>query len=264
MKINVSMDSLRPMVGTMKKYSTLLPSVIITVVALLLFLPMMMIGKKVSEKMETSARTAGSVQSLVRNVPSRSEAEQWQVNMDEFAEQVEQIKQSAIQASRRDLITYDYVIFPEPVDPSSQIYTEYGQKYRNAVETLIERMNALDAPSDSEIRSMTGGIRRPGMNMGASRQPVDVVDPMVDGLLNARSQEITTYANPAVFKWYTFWDDYEFSGKDQGRLSGPGHISNISFNQKRSRRFRSIQIIFPGYIGKRRCQFVQQDLAAVF
>ena len=191
MKINVSMDFLRPMAAAMKKYSALMPSVMITVVALLLFLPTMLVGKKVSAKMESSARTASSVQSLVRDVPSRSEAEQWQVNMDKFAEQVEQINQSAIQSSRRDLITYDYVIFPEPVDPSSQIYTEFGNQYRNAVESLIERMNALDAPSDSEIRALTGGARRPAMGMRITRQSVDVQDPMVDGLLNARAQEIT-------------------------------------------------------------------------
>ncbi|MHC4950986.1 MAG: hypothetical protein ACYTEU_08385, partial [Planctomycetota bacterium] len=55
--------------------------------------------------------------------------------------------------------------FPKPLDRSSQIFTEFGKRYRIAVEKLLEKMKALDAPSDDEIRAETGSARRPGAYM---------------------------------------------------------------------------------------------------
>ena len=221
MNINLSMDFLRPVAGALKKYTALLPSVIITIVAVLLFLPTMLLGKKISEKMEQSARTASSVQSLVRDVPSREESEQLKSRMDKFEAEVDRIKESAIESSRRDLIIYDYVIFPIPADPSSQIFNEFGQKYRGSIESLVQRINALDAPSDSEIQAVTGVANRtnPGMRgmRPMMRQSRDVQDPMVDALCVKRAQEVSVYANLSAFQWYDFWgeDKYKFSGQPQ-------------------------------------------------
>lgn len=213
MKMNISMDFVKPLAGAMRKYSALLPSMAITGAALLLFLPTMLVGNKVKDKMEQSAQKARTVRSLLQDVPSKYEPQQVKSYMDKLEDEVEKIKKTAIQSSQRNLVTYDYVIFPEPKDPSSQVYLEFGTHYSSAVEKLIQEMNALDAPSDSEIRARTGGGARPNYRM--VNQTVDVQDPMVDALCLTRAQEISVYANPSAFSWYSFWEKYEFSGKDQ-------------------------------------------------
>ncbi|MHC4951201.1 MAG: inner membrane CreD family protein, partial [Planctomycetota bacterium] len=202
------MDFLKPIAGALKKYTALLPSITITVVALLLLLPTMLIGSKVKEKMETSTKTAQTVQQLSGNVPSKKGPQRIQNYMDKLEASADKIKQYAVQSSQRDLVTYDYVIFPKPLDRSSQIFTEFGKRYRIAVEKLLEKMKALDAPSGDEIRAEIGGsAKQPGT--------VDVEDPAANAFCLTRAQEIFVYANPSAFRWYKFWEKYEFSGEDQ-------------------------------------------------
>lgn len=208
MKMNISMDFLKPIAGALKKYTALLPSITITVVALLLLLPTMLIGSKVKEKMETSTKTAQTVQQLSGNVPSKKGPQRIQNYMDKLEASADKIKQYAVQSSQRDLVTYDYVIFPKPLDRSSQIFTEFGKRYRIAVEKLLEKMNALDAPSGDEIRAEIGGSAK---QLGT----VDVEDPAANAFCLTRAQEVSVYANPSAFRWYKFWEKYEFSGEDQ-------------------------------------------------
>ncbi|MDH4202234.1 MAG: hypothetical protein OEV87_05020 [Phycisphaerae bacterium] len=216
MKMNLSMEFLKPLAGTLKKYTALLPSVVITVVALLLFFPTALVGNKVKDQMQKSARTASTVQSLSKNVPSKNEPQQLRIYMDKLEEDANKIKQLAIQSSQRELVTYDYVIFPAPSDQSAQIFTIFGAKYRSDIESLIGKMNALDAPSDVEIRNAGGGGGTTPVNMMArGTRTVDAKDPMVDALCMKRAQEISVYTNPSGFSWYEFWEKYTFSGKDQ-------------------------------------------------
>ncbi|MEN8126267.1 MAG: hypothetical protein ABFR90_00515 [Planctomycetota bacterium] len=216
MKMNISMEALKPLTGTLKKYTALFPSIAVTVVALLLFLPTMMVGNKVKEQMKQSAQYARTVKGLSGKVPSKDEPGQIKISMDKLQKEADDIKRFAVESSRRDLVTYDFKIFPEPDDRSSQIFTEFGGQYRTAIKELLEKMNAKDAPSDAEIRAETGGA-------GGRRQPagyaragtVDTEDPVVNALCMARAQEISIYANPSAFPWYAFWEDYEFSGEPQ-------------------------------------------------
>jgi hypothetical protein len=220
--MNISMNFLKPVVSTLKKYASLVPSIGVTIVALLLFLPTMLVGNKVKDEMKKSAQNASTIQSLSRDVPSKDQPEEMQVFMDKFEDELNEIQTLAQQGSQRELIRYN--IFPEPKDTSSQVYTQYGKEYRQKVEDLIQRMNASDAPSDAEIRAKTGSSRgrTTAVNslMGGyapRRQTADLEnDPMVDALCLKRAQEISVYANPSDFIWYDFWEKYDFSGQDQG------------------------------------------------
>lgn len=213
--MNISMGFLEPITGALKKYKALLPSIIISVVALLLILAAVATGGKIKEKMTASVRTAGSVQSLIKDIPSRREPKQIEIYMDKLEEEANRIKKLAIQSSQRDLITYDYKIFPEPEDQSQQVYIGFGKQYRTAIEELIEAMTARDAPSDAEIRARTGGGRPTTGFGGRDTRTVTAEDPRIDALCLRRAREISVYANPSAFAWYLFWDSYEFSGKSQ-------------------------------------------------
>ncbi|MHC4856863.1 MAG: hypothetical protein ACYTBY_03495 [Planctomycetota bacterium] len=220
--MNISVNFLKPVTSTLKKYASLVPSVVITLVALLLFPLVMKVGSTVKEKMKESAQKASTIQSLSREVPSKDEPKQIETHMDNFQKELDEIQTLARQGSQRELIRYN--IFPEPKDTSSQVYTQYGKEYRRRVEGLIEGVNASDAPSDAEIRAKTGSSRgrttavNPLMGGYApSRRKTALEDdPMVDALCLTRSQEISVYANPSDFTWYDFWQKYDFSGQDQG------------------------------------------------
>lgn len=217
MKMSISMGFMKPVSGFIKKYMALLPSIGITVVALLLLVPTMLIGKSVKKEMSNSISMANNVKRLLSDVPPREKPEQKRRYMNALEEEVFVVEQMALQSCQRELISYD--IFPEPKYTSSQIFPEFGALYRTAVESLIDRINALDAPSDAEIRAETGGGARVGDNSlyGAPvmRRTTDAADPMIDALCKTRAQEISVYAHPTVFAWYNFWQDYTFEGQDK-------------------------------------------------
>ena len=211
-KMSTSMGFLKPVTSFLKKYTALLPSIVITIIALLLFLPTMLVGRSVKEGMEESVKLASNVTQLSRKIPSQEIPEQIKGYMDQFEGDVEQIETLAIESSMRELIYYN--VFP-PKDTSTQLYVNFGKKYRIAIENLLDNMNALDAPSDAEIRDQTGGDSRTIRPARRTVRNDNQVDPMLDALCLKRSQEISVYANPSIFAWYDFWKEYEFINQDQ-------------------------------------------------
>lgn len=211
----MSAGFLKPVTGFFKKYTALLPSIGITVVALLLFLPTMLVGSKVEENMEKSVSTAKTVGQLMRDVPSKDDPVRIQLYMDRLEDEAAKIDEMAVCSSQRDLISYS--VFP-PIATSAQLYEDFGRKYREAVNVLLESINALDAPSDAEIRAQGGGTNVSGLRASHSRTSSNVEDnPMVDALCLRRSQNISCYAHPSVFTWYDFWQAYEFAGQNQAQ-----------------------------------------------
>lgn len=205
------MGFLKPVQNFLKKYTALLPSIGIVIVAVLLMFPTLMVGKGVKEKMEKSSGDGRKVSGLANSVPSKDDPGQIKLSMDRLEDQATQIELLMRQSSQRELISYD--IFP-PKSTSSQLYTDFGQKYQEAIEALVNSVNALDAPSDSEIQSKTGGRVRTSSTRRQSTAAT-AVDPMIDALCLTRSQEISVYAHPSLFAWYEFWEDYDFQGEDQ-------------------------------------------------
>jgi hypothetical protein len=212
MELKMDMAFLKPIGNFFKKYAALLPSIAITVVALLLFLPTMMVGGSVKEKMQKSASTAKKVSGQLSVVPSKDAPNQMKQFTDKLEGEANHIEMLAIQSSQRELVSYD--IFPEPTDSSSQLFTQYGADYAEKIESLMTGMDALDAPSDAEIRSKTGGGTGRRTTRTVRSEQVNTQDPMVDALCLTRASEIGVYANPEVFNWYGFWaEDYTFEGQ---------------------------------------------------
>ena len=86
------MGFLKPIGNFFKKYTALLPSIIITVAALLMLPLMLMVGGSVKEQMGGSIRTAGTVSSLLQDVPSRRKPELVKNYMDRLEEETDQIE----------------------------------------------------------------------------------------------------------------------------------------------------------------------------
>lgn len=212
--------SLKPVSAFLRKYSTLLPSATIALAALLLFVPMYLIGGSVKKSMATtSLNMARQVQSELSDVPTRDKAQQVKYYMDKLEEDASNIEKLALESCKRDLITYEDVIFPKPVDSSAQVFHEFGLNFRASIEEMLKRIRALDAPTDTEIRAKTDGAARAG-GLGArpafqGMQTVNTADPVIDALCVSRAKEISVYAHPSAFTWYTFWEKYEFAGENQ-------------------------------------------------
>jgi hypothetical protein len=204
----------------LKKYSALVPPICLLVVVLLLVPPMLWLGGKVKADMEQSAKQAQSIRMLMSDVPPRNKPEQIKTYMDRLENEVQQIDALITQSSQRELIAYD--IFPEPKDTSSQIFVMYGRNYINAIDGILKSLNALDAPSEAEIRAATGTTRTTpatGRDVemfgttSRTRQQ-DKQNPMVDALCIARAESISVYAKPQVFAWYDFWKEFKFEGTE--------------------------------------------------
>jgi hypothetical protein len=91
------------------------------------------------------------------------------------------------------------------------------------MESLIDLIGAQDAPTEDEKNNATAHLgKRTNTYRGAwqgNRLNQDVRDKslnaIIDALCEKRAASIPVYANFSVFKWYSFWDDFTFEGKDR-------------------------------------------------
>jgi hypothetical protein len=108
-----------------------------------------------------------------------------------------------------------YKIFPKPKETSQQIYSEYGEAFRQGIEGMIREVRGLDAPSENEVSKelppdslgtfrVTGG----GVRNKATQN-------MIDAVCAKRAEELGIYANPKLFVWYGYWEKYKFEGEDR-------------------------------------------------
>jgi hypothetical protein len=211
--------------AALRKYSSLFPSLGLLLVACVIFILTLLVGGAVSKKMAQSVRVANEIKSKLNQVPSEAEVAEAERYYKKHAEDADKVDAMAVKASLRELICYDPIVFPEPTDKSTQIYDKFGGKYRAAIEKLLERVRAKDAPSEAEIRSRTGqggggggdGMRR-GEYVTQSTTLSVAQNAMVDALCLQRANDIPVYANPEIFSWYAFWDKYTYQSKEQSLL----------------------------------------------
>lgn len=203
--------------GFLKKYASLFLPIVILIIAGVLFVPTHMMRASIREQMEDSARDARELERLLRDAVPQ---EQWKIEQEyqqEHAEDVNEIERLAVQTTLRELIYYG--LFPDPCETSTQIYTQFGRKYRGAIDGLIEMMNAGEAPSDVDLSRILGESyersRRGSISSRYSRRGSEENDPIIDAYCRERAQEIGVYANPiSSFTGYDFWEKYEYQGPD--------------------------------------------------
>jgi len=204
----------------LRKYLVFLIPAAVVVVAVILFVPTILIGRSVKKDMEESISSGSQIKSLVGKTPSKNQYKEEKLYQDQHAKEAEEVEKSAEYSSRRGLISYD--IFPEPRDTSQQIFIGFGRKFREAIDGpdgLIKRMNALDAPSEIDIVKETerkgGSLKKQRKRSTSQRKKKKGTGgAMRDAVCRRRAEEISVYANPRIFKWYDFWEDYEFMGSE--------------------------------------------------
>jgi len=194
-----------------KKYSALLIPAAIAFAALLLFVPTILIGSSIERDMQLRLSQIDKIRSLVKKTPSSRQPEQETLYTASHAADAERVEQLAKQSTQRQLLAYG--IFPKPQDQSPQLFDKFGETIRTALKELVKSMGALDAPTEAEIRKETGrtisGRTKRSSTLYGSRPKEDVI---VDAFCGKRAESVPVYANPNIFEWYDFWENYKYDG----------------------------------------------------
>ncbi|MBN1391899.1 MAG: hypothetical protein JW947_03750 [Sedimentisphaerales bacterium] len=202
--------------GFIRNYSSLILPVIIILVAVLLFIPTQLMSSKLKKEIEDESVSIGErVRSLSKSAVSRR---QWEVEREYQQDYFRDANQTAIiskQSGQRQLLSYK--IFPKPRDPSVLIFKEFGQRFRDAIDELIARVNAHDCPTAAELQKSLQGSGMlhsyRGREENLAREKMDEVDATItDVLCREKAHSAFVYVNPADLSGYEFWKEYEYFG----------------------------------------------------
>ncbi|MDD5010836.1 MAG: hypothetical protein PHQ00_01800 [Phycisphaerae bacterium] len=201
-------------VKILKKNISIIIPVLITVVAVLVFIPVTIMRGKISAKLGESIKLGKEVDSALRANISAKQYEAVKIFEDMHEADANEIEKLARQTSQRELLSYK--IFPEPNETSIQIFNEFRLAYVTAFAGLAKDMKALDAPTDMEIRKEAGPIdvsaalAGRGSSDGTKEETEE--GRIIELLCRRRSEETPVYANPKAFSGYAVWDSWEYRG----------------------------------------------------
>ncbi|MGA1979211.1 MAG: hypothetical protein ABSG99_01415 [Sedimentisphaerales bacterium] len=211
-----------PRLSFLKNYSSLMLPGIITLVAVLVFIPTQLMSSKLKKRIENESISIGRrVQSLSESTVSRNQWEVEQEYQQEYERDANQTALLARRSSQRLLLSYK--VFPNPKDTSTLIFREFGQQFRSAVDELIVRMKALDCPTEAELQKGLQGSSlqssRQGQDWSRERggsdvRSMEINTTITDVLCRDRAKRAFVYANPADLSGYEFWEKYEYTGMD--------------------------------------------------
>lgn len=199
-----------------KKYMSLIIPTGIFIVSIVFIVLSSTTKKSLAENIEkTSLSKSNAIRSLIRNTPAEKQYEQEKRYQDAYAKDAGSIVRLIKQSSLRDLISYN--IFPKPQDTSRQLYLDFGNNYRKAIEDLVKSMKALDAPGEAAISEVTGHLSGSSSQRSYGRSGVSKDDSkaaLIDAICRRRAESAHVYADPTLFKWYDFWYGYVYPGPE--------------------------------------------------
>jgi len=163
----------------------LLMTVVIGLIAVLLFIPTLLLGRKLTDEIQTKSVLIGK--SVQREIENAVSGEGWineQARQQEHAKDANEIALLAEQSTRRELLSYD--IFLDPNISSTLVFQEFGQRYREAIDELLIRANAGDSPTEAEIErgledSAVNSRLRRGRSSMYGRSAMSGRSPMMGG-----------------------------------------------------------------------------------
>ncbi len=208
--------------GVIKSYSSLLLPVGIGLLAVIVFVFTPLMGNGLKKRIERESISVGrQISSLSDSVVA---ADQWKVEQAHqavYENDANRIALLARQSTKRELLSYK--MFPEPKDTSVLIFKEFGQRFCEAIDGLIVRLNARECPTSTELDS---ALRKAGLSvsytapttssgMSYSRPGSGVDASVIDILCRSKAKSASIYANPADLSGYKFWKEYEYAGMEE-------------------------------------------------
>jgi hypothetical protein len=184
----------------LKRYLSIVIPASILLVGVVFIVLTFIVNGSVAEEMDKSISTGRRVSTLASQVPSEQQPAVEKQYQDKHEEDANRIEQLFVDTTTRELISYN--IFPEPIDTSRQLFTNFGNEYREAIEELVDSMNAVDAPSDSEISAVIAGT--------GTRSRAEENELIIEAYCKDRALKAKVYASPTILSWFDFWRDYKF------------------------------------------------------
>ena len=193
-----------------KDYSSLVVPAVIAVVAVAIFMLTQLMSNRlrVQVEQESIPQRGKKVSSLVNNAVSREQWKREQQYQDAYERDANQITLLAKQATQRELLSYK--IFPEPKDPSTLIFVEFGQQFQSGIKQLIAGIKAGECPTEAELSKSLPSLRSQQGRKWTSRRLGEVDATIKEELCQARAKSASIYCNPTALAGYEFWEEYKY------------------------------------------------------
>jgi hypothetical protein len=167
-----------------------------------------LMGKSLKQRAgKESMPMSNKIQGMLKTSPASGQIEVERRYQEAYQQDVNLIKQLSIQSTERELLSYD--IFPQPKDTSTLLFTRFGTKYCQAIDSLLAKVNARDCPSTEELTAAQQAIG----GAGSSRLPGGAAR-IIDEICQARAKSASVYANPQSACGYDFWQGYQYANMD--------------------------------------------------
>ena len=207
MKKNIKLDMTQikealQKLSFLKSYAFLLPSVIIIVVAILIYLPTPIMNRNLQQKIQKESITKGnSLATLGKEIISKDQWIEEKKLSDAYLLDVGQASELALQAGQRELLSYD--MFPAPKDTSVTIFKQFGQTFQTKLEDLVKAADGGDRPTDNELGLSSGSGRTSVRNVAGSTEQIS--DKISRALSLKRAQSISFYVSVYDLMFYNYW-----------------------------------------------------------
>ncbi len=225
--------------SVLKNNKALLASIIIVLVAILLFIPTTVMSNKLTEQVERESVSMGRQISSAKSnpvptdLPAKKEA-----HLGIYANDANQVTDLIQQSTERELLTYNIFYPPAPNDASMLLFQEFAQNYQNGIDKMFGQLGVRTCPTTEELQRgletlSTGPRRTFGVGMGMSvptmaprrvtmrdlgltvRNMDDASFTIVDGICEGRAKEAGLYGSPLDIAGYAFWREYQYDVKPE-------------------------------------------------
>lgn len=223
--------------SVLKNNVSILLSIIIVLVAVLLFVPTKLMSDKLRKEVETGSLSMGRKISNAINRPVATDLPAKMAgHLDTYANDANQVTLLALQSTERELLCYNNIFPKPPNDASMLLFQEFAQNYQSGIDKMLEQLKAMDCPTPDELQrgleTLSTGPRRQGVGMGvgmtARRTPRrvsmrdlglsvrnmdDASYTIVDGICEDRAKAAGVYADALTIAGYSYWRDYQYDVK---------------------------------------------------
>ena len=201
----------------------LLVSVIIALVALLLFVPTQLLSSSLTKEIqEKSINIAKRIPLLKEKNVSSDKLKAAQESLDKLAGDANSIELKAIQTTQRELLN-DVIFTLDPNDStfSQTIFYDFGRRYRSAIDEFIQSHNVSLCPTKADIENEmnSAGISNilqstatgMGRTFNSMTDEENIQGIIVDQICRKRAESAFVYIDPYAISGYEFWTDYEYT-----------------------------------------------------
>ncbi len=205
--------------GFLRSYSVLLLPAAITLAGALVLAAALVMGSSFRQKVNKESVPMGNqVKSLAGSAIPTGQVEVVRRYHEEYQRDANLIESLSAQSTQRELLSYE--VFPRPKDISAQLFTRFGNTFRQRVDGLIAKVNAKECPSEEELKESrqkgASASRVPYGGISGSGSARVEQDRITEEICQARARAASVYAYTDDISGYGFWEKYKYSNMEDG------------------------------------------------